>query len=148
MPHDTTARRAAAVMPLILFGEHGRVVEGYMPAEEDLAQARAPEGRNTWVPVQGPHLRAVRSRDRRSKTGVVGISLSRLKTTGRHYVVVNLGSTNRKFCVETIGSSEAWRRAVALRRDHLEKLALANAAIIAARLRQATARQAQSGGAS
>jgi hypothetical protein len=50
---------------------------------------------------------------------------------------VQLGSTNRSFCIETLGSSEAWRRAIALRRAHLEKLALANAAIIAARQRNA-----------
>jgi hypothetical protein len=135
MPHDPAARRLAAAVPLVLFGEHGRTVEGYMPAEEDLSIARPPEGRNEWVPVQGPHLRAVRARDRRSKTGVIGISISRSKKTGRHWLVVNLGSTSRKFCVETMGKTEAWRRAIGLRREHLEKLALANAAIIAARLR-------------
>lgn len=140
MPHDANARRQAAVVPLILFGEHGRTVEGYMPAQEDLDAARPPEARNQWVPVEGPHLRAVRSRDSRSKTGLVGISLSRRKKTGRHYVVVNLGSTSRNFCVETLGSTEAWRRAIALRRAHLEKLALANAAIIAARLKRAERR--------
>lgn len=137
MPHDPEARRLAGVAPVVLFGEHGRTVEGYMPADEDLALARAPEARNHWVPVQGPHLRTARSRDRRSKTGIVGISISRRKTTGRHYVVVNLGSTSRNFCVEQLGSSEAWRRAIELRRQHLEKLALANAAIIAARVKAA-----------
>lgn len=135
MPHNANSRRLAAAVPLVLFGEHGRTVEGYMPADEDLAVARPPEARHEWVPVQGPHLRAVRARDSRSKTGIVGISLSRRKTTGRHYLVVNLGSTSRNFCIESLGNTEAWRRAIALRREHLEKLALANAAIIGARLR-------------
>jgi hypothetical protein len=141
MPHDATARRQAAAVPLVLFGDHGRTVEGYMPADEDLSIARPPEARHEWVPVQGPHLRAVRSRDRRSKTGIVGISLSRRKSTGRRYFVVNLGSTSRNFCIETLGSSEAWRRAIGLRKHHLEKLAMANAAIIAARM-QASAKGA------
>jgi hypothetical protein len=140
MPHNAESRRQAAAVPLVLFGEHGRTVEGYMPANEDLAAARPAEARHEWVPVEGPHLLAVRSRDRRSKTGVVGISLSRRKATGRHYLVVNLGSTSRNFCVERLGSSEAWRRAIALRRAHLEKVALANAAIIAARLKRAERR--------
>lgn len=135
MPHDPEARRQAAAFPLVLFGEHGRTVEGYMPAEDDLAAARQPEHAHEWIPVEGPHLRVVRSRDRRSKTGVVGISVSRSKAKGRHYIYVNLGSTSRKFCIETLGRAEAWRRAIALRRAHVEKLALANAAIIAARLR-------------
>ena len=67
----------------------------------------------------------------------MGISLSRRARTGKHFLYVQLGSTSRCFCVETLGSSEAWRRAIALRRAHLEKLALANAAIIAARMRNA-----------
>jgi hypothetical protein len=138
MPHSATARSAAAAVPLVLFGDYGRTVEGYRPADEDLAIARS--GRpdwGHWTPVQGPHLRSARSRDRRSKTGIVGISISSERRTGRHWLLVNLGSTNRKFCIETLGSSEAWRRAIALRRDHLRKLALANAAIIAARARNA-----------
>jgi len=138
MPHNATARREAAAMPLVLFGDYGRTVEGYRPADEDLTGARP--GRANWAQweaVRGPHLRAVRSRDRRCKTGIVGISVSRCRKDGRHWLVVNLGCTSRKFCIETVGSSEAWRRAIALRRAHLEKLALANAAIIAARQRNA-----------
>jgi len=142
MPHDAEARRQASAVPLVLFGEHGRTVEGYMPAEEDLAGARAGcligglrASRHEWEPVTGPHLRVVRSRDRRSKTGIVGISISRRKSTGRHHLIVNLGSTCRRFCIETLGASEAWRRAIALRRAHVEKLVQANAAILAARLR-------------
>lgn len=133
MPHDPEKRREAAAVPLVLFGTHGRTVEGYRPADEDLAGAREGEARHEWSPVVGPHLRVARSRDRRSKTGIVGISISRRKTTGRHYIVVNLGSTSRNFCVERLGKTEAWRRAIALRREHLRKLALANAAILLAR---------------
>jgi hypothetical protein len=135
MPHNPEKRREAGAKPLVLFGEHGRVVEGYRPANEDLEQARHPEGRSTWVPVQGPHLRAVRTKDKRSKTGVVGISLSRRKATGRHYYVTNLGSTNRCFCIETLGRAEAWRRAVALRYEHERKIAQANTVILKARSR-------------
>lgn len=141
MPHDTTARRAAAAMPLILFGDYGRTVEGYMPAAEDLAIARPASSDGCRQHVVGPHLRTARARHPGNKTGVVGISLGYCNTRRRHYLYVNLGSTSRKFCIETLGQSEAWRRAIALRRAHLEKLALANAAIIAARL-QASAKGA------
>lgn len=137
MPHDANARRQAAAVPLVLFGEHGRTVEGYMPAQEDLAQARAASLDGCRQHVAGPHLRTIRTKCATNKTGIVGISLSRAKATGRHYLYVNLGDTHRKFCVETLGSTEAWRRAISLRRAHLEKLALANAAIIAARLQRA-----------
>jgi hypothetical protein len=137
MPHSATARQAAAAMPLVLFGDYGRTVEGYRPADEDLAIARPARHSHDWVPVCGPHLRTFRQRVHKTKTGIVGISLSRRSRDGKHFLYVNLGCTSRKFCIETIGSSEAWRRAIALRRDHLTKLALANAAIIAARLRNA-----------
>lgn len=135
MPHSSTARRSAAAVPLVLFGEYGRTVEGYRPADEDLAMAAPAHHLHEWVPVKGPHLRTARSTDPRCKTGVVGISISRRARDGRHLLYVNLGATSRHFCIETLGSSEAWRRAIALRRAHLEKLALANAVIIAARIR-------------
>ncbi len=136
MPHSAIARRSAAAMPLVLFSEYGRTVEGYMPAEEDLVAARpAPAGHRAGRGVAGPHLFAARARFSRNRTGIVGISLGRYSKTGRHYLYVQIGAGHRKFCIETLGSSEAWRRAIALRRAHLEKLALANAAIIAARIR-------------
>jgi hypothetical protein len=124
-------------MPLVLFGAYGRTVEGYRPADEDLAIARAAPGHQRGQVIEGPHLRIIRGTDKTDGPNIVGISLSRRKRTGRHFLHVQLGSTNRSFCIETLGSSEAWRRAIALRRAHLEKLALANAAIIAARQRNA-----------
>jgi hypothetical protein len=135
MPHSPTARRAAAAMPLVLFGEYGRTIEGYRPADEDLAMARPAPGHHRGEIVAGPHLYCAPRTHARNKTGIIGISIGRYSRTGRHYLYVALGSGHRKFCVETLGSSEAWRRAIALRRAHLEKLALANAAIIAARER-------------
>jgi hypothetical protein len=136
MPHSAIARRSAAAMPLVLFGEHGRTIEGYRPADEDLAAARPDISHRAGRGVAGPHLRTVHGTNRNNRTGIVGISLSR-RADGRHFLYVQLGQTNRHFCIETLGSSEAWRRAIALRRAHLEKLALANAAIIAARNRNA-----------
>lgn len=133
MPHDPKARRDASAVPLVLFGEHGRTVEGYRPADEDLVEARSAQHAHKWTAVSGPHLLAFRGRDRRNKTGLVGISVSRDRKTGRHYLYVNLGSTNRKFCIETLGRTEAWRRAVALRREHLRKIDQANAVILRAR---------------
>lgn len=108
-------------------------MEGYRPADEDLVEAKAGEHAHEWGAVTGPHLLAVRRRDRRNKTGIVGISVSRSGKTGRHYLYVNLGSTSRRFCIETLGRTEAWRRAVALRREHLRKIAQANAVILRAR---------------
>lgn len=137
MAHNPHARRAAAAVPLVLFGDFGRTVEGYAPAEEDLARARPARGHHRGQGVAGPHLLAVRTRHARNKTGIVGISISRCRKTGRHHLWVNLGSAARKFCIETLGSSEAWRRALALRRAHVTKLALANAAILAARAKNA-----------
>jgi hypothetical protein len=132
--HDPQARREAAAVPIVLFGDRGRTVEGYRPAAESLAAAAPGAARHHWEPVQGPHLRAVRQRYRTNKTGIVGISTTRLRSRGnRRYLVVNLGPTSRRFCLDTLGESEAWRRAIALRREHLLKLALANAEILAAR---------------
>jgi hypothetical protein len=124
MPHDANARRLAAAVPLVLFGEHGRTVEGYMPAEEDLAAA-APASANGVT------------RHARNQTGIVGISVGQDRARGHTYYWVNLGSSSRRFNITLLGREEALRRAIALRRAHLEKLALANAAIIAARLQAA-----------
>jgi hypothetical protein len=136
MPHAAEKRREAGVVPLILFGDHGRTVEGYRPANEDLTGARAGGMRGRrWAAVEGPHLRTARLKFKgASSTGIVGISLARLPCKGnRLFYTVNLGRSNRRFCVETLGKSEALRRAIALRREHLTKLALANAVILAAR---------------
>jgi hypothetical protein len=137
MPHDANARRLAAAVPLVLFGEHGRTVEGYMPAQEDLALARPASSDGCRQHVQGPHLRAVRTRHARNQTGIVGISVGQDRARGHTYYWVNLGSSSRRFNITLLGREEALRRAIALRRQHLEKLALANAAIIAARLQAA-----------
>lgn len=137
MPHDAEARRLAAAVPLVLFGEHGRTVEGYMPAEEELARARPASANGVTRHVEGPHLRTVRQHCPRNKTGIVGISEGMDRSRGHRYYYVNLGSSHRKFNITRLGREEALRRAIALRRAHLEKLALANAAIIAARLRAA-----------
>lgn len=126
--HDPAARAEAAV----------KLWEPITPEPELLALA-APEPANHRAPVQGPHLRVARRRFARNKTGVVGISLSRkVRANGRieRRLVVNLGSTNRSFNVETLGPNEAWKRAVALRAQHEAKVARANAMIIAARERR------------
>ncbi len=141
MPHSAIARRAAAAVPLVLFGEYGRTVEGYRPADEDLALARPATGHRSGQGVRGPHLLTTRTQHARNKTGIVGISIGRRARDGRHFLFVNLGSCCRRFCIETLGSSEAWRRAVALRRAHLEKLILANAAILAARTRNTSSHE-------
>lgn len=133
MAHNATARREATAVPLVLFGEHGRTVEGYRPADEDLAAAAPAPSHKAGAAVSGPHLRAVRTRFARNKTGVVGISLEYERARDRHYFVVNLGSGHRRFCIESLGRIEAWRRAVSLRREHERKATLANAVILAAR---------------
>ena len=135
MPHDPQARREATAVPLVLMGDTGRTVEGYRPADEDLVSATPASANGVSRHVAGPHLRLSQHQHRRNKTGVVGISVSRDRATGRHYLYVNLGSTSRHFCLETLGRTEAWARAVQLRREHLRKLAQANAVILAARTR-------------
>lgn len=140
MPHCALARRQATAVPLVLFGDHGRTVEGYMPATEDLELAVAPKRHRRGDRVRGPHLLTARAFHARNKTGIVGISLGFCRTREKHYFYVNLGSSHRKFCIETLGRTEALRRAIALRVAHLEKLALANAAIIAARQRNTEAK--------
>ena len=142
MPHDANARRQAAAVPLVLFGEYGRTLEGYMPANEDLAIARPASADGCRQHVKGPHLRVVRTNYAKSKTGIVGISIGRDRARGFTYFWVNLGSSSRRFNITKLGQAEALRRAIALRKVHLEKLALANAAIIAARLQAVAERRA------
>lgn len=135
--HDPQARREAAAVPLVLFGAHGRTVEGYRPGVDDLAVAMPASADGCRRHVAGPHLRVARSTQARNRTGIVGISRGQDRKRGHTYFFVQLGSATRKCCITTLGESEAWRRAIALRREHLTKLALANAAIIAARARNA-----------
>jgi hypothetical protein len=123
--HDPEARAEAGV----------KRWEPVTPEPELLAIA-APEPPSHRARVKGPHLRVVRKRYARNKTGVVGISLAnRRAPDGRvaRRLVVNLGSTNRAFNVETLGPNEAWRRAVMLRAEHEAKVARANAMILKAR---------------
>lgn len=139
MPHNIPARKATKVTPVILFNGNGRTVDSYRPESESLENARPAEHRHEWIPVVGPHLLTVRKRYNRSSTGVIGISLSRRKRDGRLSFIVNLGSTNRRFPIDTLGRTEAFRRAVALRRAHEKKIELANAVILRARERNAVA---------
>lgn len=141
MPHNAKSRRLAAAVPLVLFGEFGRTVEGYMPAQEDLAVAQPAATHHRGAAVAGPHLKTVRGQYTKNKTGIVGISEGWEHARECRCFWVQLGSTSRRFNITRLGRAEALRRAISLRRAHLEKLALANAAIIAARL-QASARRA------
>lgn len=137
MPRNRESMREAAAVAVVLFGPAGRTVDSYAPAPALLAQAGGGRyGRRGWEPVQGPYLRWARSVDRRSKTGVVGVSVSRERATGRLYVRVRLGRSCRRFNIATLGRAEAFRRALALRREHLEKIMQARAAILAARDQQ------------
>lgn len=136
MPHNAHSRREAAASPVVLFGPYGRTVEGYRPADEDLATAAPARSHRRGSAVAGPHLRVAREAHARNRTGVVGISFGVDRARGRTYFWVNLGTGSRRFCIETLGRAEAWRRAVALRKEHLRKLTLANAVILAARDRQ------------
>jgi hypothetical protein len=109
------------------------------PDPEELKHA-APEPPSHRGRVQGPHLRVVRGRYARNKTGVVGISLATRKLAGGRVsrrLVVNIGSTNRPFNVETLGPQEAWNRAVRCRLEHEAKIARANGQILKARARNA-----------
>lgn len=137
MPHNAEARREAAAMPLVLFGDYGRTVEGYRPADMDLEQAAQPQSHRRGDTITGPHLRTARERYARNRTGIVGISIGFDRFKGHRYVYVNLGSTNRKFNADALGLTEAFRRAMALRAEHLKKLAQANALILQARARTA-----------
>lgn len=109
------------------------------PAPEDLVHA-APEPPSHRGKVQGPHLRVVRGRYARNKTGVVGISLATRRGPGgrkTRRLVVNLGRTNRPFNVETLGPQEAWKRACKLRFEHVARIERANDTIRKARERNA-----------
>ena len=59
-------------------------------------------------------------RDRRSRTGCVGVSYVETangKAHGRtrRFFAAHAGGTNRKFCIDTLGKQEAWRRALRYR---------------------------------
>ncbi len=135
MNHDAEARAAAAACAPISVADLAGAGGGV-----DL-----PGGK--WARVQGPHLRSARKKFARNKTGCTGISLARQlrrrrdgSLLERHFYWVNLGSKCRKFCLETLGKDEAWRRAVQLRAEHERRVAAINAAILAARQHQEAAR--------
>ena len=128
--HDAAARAEAAVSrwrgprPATLAGAGGGL---------DL-----PGGK--WARVRGPHLRALRMRHARNRTGCPGISfgVSRVRRRDgsvrvRHFFYVSLGSAWKKFCIEALGRNEAWRRALKLRAEWETRIRQANAAILAAR---------------
>lgn len=88
-----------------------------------------------WERVQGPHLRVVRRRHARNRTGCPGISFS-VERHGRktyEYFYVNLGRRNRRFNITALGREEAWRRALTLRAEHEDRVAEINRAILQAR---------------
>lgn len=78
--------------------------------------------RNGWKPVEGPHKLPCRSKDRRNKTGCVGISegvaLRRRKNGSvscRRFYYVNIGSQSRRVNIDALGRAAAWRKAVRMR---------------------------------
>jgi len=123
MPHNPEARNEAMARPLVLFGDYGRTVEGYRPADEDLEAAKPARNHKAGGGLRGPHVRVARQKHTRNKTGVVGISQGYDRTKGRTFFYVNLGTRQRNFCIETLGRAEAWRRACSLRYEHLKKIA-------------------------
>ncbi len=82
--HNPHARREASAMPVVLFGDHGRTVEGYRPADMDLDLALPAMRHRRGVVVVGPHLRTARPTNPRNITGVVGVSYGRDRSTGRN----------------------------------------------------------------
>jgi len=62
----------------------------------------------TQPPIQQQH--------NKNRTGVVGISMvtinHRVRIGTRRYFSVRCGKSVRRFCLETLGKQEAWRRAV------------------------------------
>ena len=139
MAHNTTARREATAVPLVLFGEHGRTVEGYRPADEDLRSSMPALSHRAGAAVSGPHLRVARTRHAACKTGVVGVSFGYMVRGGRRLpcYFVQLGACSRRFRCDVHGQVEAFRRAVALRREHVLRIAQANATILRARRQHA-----------
>lgn len=88
-----------------------------------------------WERVQGPHLRAVRRRQARNRTGCPGISFG-VETRGRRtyqFFYVNLGRRSRRFNITILGREEAWRRALMLRAEHETRVTEINHAILIAR---------------
>lgn len=70
----------------------------------------------------------VLSRDPRSTTGVIGVSLCPVRirrahdVVTRHYYHATAGPRRRRFCCETLGATEAFRRAVAMRAAYEQQL--------------------------
>jgi hypothetical protein len=56
------------------------------------------------------------SRDRRNRTGCVGISI--VRTGGHRFFAAHAGGTNRKFNIDSLGKEEAWRRALRYRAEY------------------------------
>jgi hypothetical protein len=76
--------------------------------------------------MRGKKIGTLCARDRRNKTGCVGISIvrTRITSSGRlcRFFAVHLGVRgNRKFNIDTLGRNEAWRRALQLRAEHEKK---------------------------
>lgn len=71
--HDPASRREASAVPLVLCGDRGHTVAGYLPAPEDLAVAAAAPRHRAGACVRGPHLRVVRTQHARNRSGVVGV---------------------------------------------------------------------------
>jgi hypothetical protein len=69
--------------------------------------------------MRGKPIGTLCTRDRRNRTGCVGISIVRTHIpSGRvcRFFAVHLGiAGNRKFNIDTLGRNEAWRRALKLR---------------------------------
>jgi hypothetical protein len=104
----------------------GRIVQSAVNLDRT---SRSPAGKPREG--RGGGLGTVLSQHARNKTGVVGISIvttaKKNKTHKRTYFSVHMrfpdGKTqNRRFCMETLGRHEAWRRALNLRQDHERRL--------------------------
>ena len=108
-----------------------------MPSPESLAEAGGgiKLGGGGWVPVTGPRIRHATTRDKRNKTGCVGISIKHKKSGSlrRAYYSARCGKGAAEFCIDTLGRAEAFRRALAARAEHEMKVRRANAVILAAR---------------
>lgn len=72
-------------------------------------------------PRGGRPVGTLNTRDRRSRTGCVGVSYVETTRKGgkmRCFFSAHAGGTNRKYCLDTLGKQEAWRRAVRYRAQY------------------------------
>jgi len=122
MSHDPQKRAAARFGPEQLRAIENAVFSTVCEHGEDVYLPHL--RRNGWKPVVGPHKIALRSKDRRNKTGCVGISetVIQARKNGRvsckRYFYVQLGRQSRRFNIDALGRAEAWRRALRLRARH------------------------------